>query len=46
MDFKLFLLNKEGYNNLVIFIDRLLKKSVSILYKKTINAETLIELYI
>ena len=45
MDFKLFPPNKQGYNSIAVFIDRLGKEAMSILYIKEVIAKDLIELF-
>lgn len=45
MDWKSFPMDKEGHNNLVVFMDTLSKAAISIPCKKTITAEVLARLY-
>ena len=45
MDFKLFLPNKQGYDNIVMFIDRLGKEAISILCTKEATAKDLAEMF-
>ena len=46
IDFKEFPKDKEGYNAILVFINRLGKDSVTIPYYKTINARGLAILFI
>ena len=46
MDFKEFLPDKHGYNSILVFINRLGKDSVTILYHKTIDARGIATLFI
>ena len=45
MDFKLFLPDKQGYNSIAVFIDRLGKEAMLILYTKEVIAKDLAELF-
>ena len=45
MDFKSFPPDKQGYNSIAVFIDRLGKEAVSILYTKEVTAKDLAELF-
>ncbi len=46
MDFKEFLKDKQGYDYILVIIDRLGKDSVTILCYKTIDARGLVVLFI
>jgi hypothetical protein len=46
MDFVLFNRDKHGYNNILVVINRLFKKSISIFYYKIIIAEKIALLFI
>ena len=46
MDFKSFLVDKEGYDCLFVVIDRLSKQAVSVPCYKTVNARDLAELFL
>jgi transposase InsO family protein len=46
VDFKSFPLDKKGYNNIAVFVDRFGKRPISIPCKDTVNAKELALLYI
>jgi hypothetical protein len=45
VDFKSFPPNKQGYNNIIVFINRLSKEAVLILYIKEATAKDLAEMF-
>ncbi len=45
MDFKSFLVDRDGFDNVCVFVDRLSKAAVLIPYKKTITVKEMAELY-
>jgi hypothetical protein len=45
IDFKSFLVDEDGFNNIYVFIDRLSKAAVLIPCKKTITTKEIAELY-
>ena len=44
-DFKSFLIDKKGYDNIFVIIDRFRKKAFLLFYKKTITAVQAVKLY-
>jgi hypothetical protein len=46
MDFKAFPRNKNGYNTILVVVDRLSKQAFSLPYYKTTTAKEIAELYI
>ena len=45
VDFKSFLVDREGFNNIYMFVNRLSKVAVLIPYKKTITIKEIAKLY-
>ena len=45
MDFKSFLVDKDRFDNIYVFVNRLSKAAVSIPYKKTITTKEIAKLY-
>jgi hypothetical protein len=46
MDFKSFSLDKEGYNVILVIIDRLSKQLITILCHKIVDSQELAELFL